>query len=221
MELNSKGVKEMSGAGEKRVRAGGTRNARALGENYVHLIRYSHIFSSVVRDVLELELLREITPLPLSVSQFRLLKLMTFDGLDQLGEVAGFLGVSPPAATRTIDKLERLGLVSRSPSKGDRRATLLSVTPAGRKLVRRYEELKIARLSPVLEGFGSRDLKKFAGLLQRFSVSLVKANDTGGFCLRCAACIDGDCAIGKVRGGCPYLQIRGAHDTLNRREERS
>jgi DNA-binding MarR family transcriptional regulator len=221
MGLNSKGVKEMPGAGERRVRAGGTRNAKALGENYAHLVRYSHIFSSVVRDVLELELLREITPLPLSVSQFRLLKLMTFDGLDQLGEVAGFLGVSPPAATRTIDKLERLGLVSRSPSKGDRRATLLSVTTAGRRLVRRYEELKIARLSPVLEGFGSQDLKKFVGLLERFSVSLVKANQVGGFCMRCAACIDGDCAIGRVRGGCPYLQIRAAHEAQGRRDAMS
>lgn len=209
----------MTGPSGGRVLAGGTRNAKALGESYAHLIRSSHIFSSVVRDVLECELLREVTPLPLSVSQFRLLKLMTFDGLDQLGEVAGFLGVSPPAATRTIDKLERLGLVSRSPSKGDRRVTLLGVTPAGRRLVRKYETLKMARLAPVLEGFASGELKQFTGLLERFSVLLVKDRDGGGGCLRCAANIDGNCAVGIAHGGCPYLQTRGARDARGRRAD--
>ncbi len=53
---------------------------------------------------------------------------MTLNGRHQAGELAEFLGVSAPAATKNIDKLERFGLVVRSPSKGDRRATQLSAS---------------------------------------------------------------------------------------------
>jgi hypothetical protein len=70
----------------------------------MRLLRYSHIFASTVREILESKLLREASPLPLSLSQLHLLKLMTLNGRHQVGELAGFLGVSPPAATKSVDK---------------------------------------------------------------------------------------------------------------------
>ena len=136
------------------------------GRDVFRLLRYTHIFASAVREILELKLLREISPLPLTLSQFHLLKLMTVNGQHQMGQLADFLGVSPPAATKNIDKLERLKLVVRNPSKGDRRATLLSVSPKGRRLVRKYEELKTARLSPVLERAIASHPKIDGGFLQ-------------------------------------------------------
>jgi DNA-binding MarR family transcriptional regulator len=178
----------------------------------LRLVRYSHIFASAVREVLELKLLRDVSPTPLTLSQFQLLKLMSADGHHQVGEVADFLGVSPPAATKNIDKLERLGLVVRSPSKGDRRATLLSVSPKGRRLVRKYEEAKTARLSPVLERFQPEEIEQFSRLLERFSVSLLDVEPSGpSFCLRCAAYVEEGCPVGQIFGGCPYEKIRGTH----------
>jgi DNA-binding MarR family transcriptional regulator len=178
----------------------------------LRLVRYSHIFASAVREVLELKLLRAVCPTPLTLSQFQLLKLMSANGHHQVGEVADFLGVSPPAATKNIDKLERLGLVVRSPSKGDRRATLLTVSPKGRRLVRKYEEAKTARLSPVLERFEPEEIEQFSRLLERFSVSLLGMEPSGpGFCLRCAAYVEEGCPVGQVRGGCPYEKIREIH----------
>ena len=183
--------------------------------DFLKLLRYSHIFSAAVRDVLETRMLQEVSPFPLSLSQFHILKLMSIDGDHQIGEVADFLGVTPPAATKNIDKLERLGLVVRRPSKGDRRATLLSVSPLGRRLVLNYEELKAARLYPVLEEFDETELNDFSELLKRFSVALfrMEGNDAG-YCLRCAAYLEEDCPIGEVRGGCPYRKMtraRGAN----------
>lgn len=177
------------------------------GGDLLRLLRYSHIFASAVREVLETSLLKEASSLPLSLSQFHVLKLMSFNGQHQMGEVADFLGVSPPAATRNIDKLEALGLMTRTPSKGDRRATLLSVSAKGRRLVRRYEELKAERLTPVLENFTSEELKQLSSLLRRFSVSLYELDGPAeGSCLRCAAYIESNCPVGHVRGGCPYQQ---------------
>jgi len=175
------------------------------------LLRLSHIFSSVVREILESKLLGEATPLPLTISQFHVLKLMTLNGTHQAGELAEFLGVSAPAATKTIDKLERFGLVIRSPSKGDRRATILSASVKGRRLVERYEELKITRLGPILDDFTLEETNQISDLLERFSVSLLKRERTHrGFCLRCAAYIETGCPVGHVRGVCPYDRVRDA-----------
>lgn len=173
------------------------------------LLRYSHIFASVVREFLELQLLHEVSDEDLSLSQLHLLKLITLDGEHQMGQVAEFLGISPPAATKNIDKMERLGLVSRIPSTGDRRATLLQPSRQGRKLVSRYEALKEDRLAPVLEGFNKKELKQMADLLERFSLRLIHAQEPmSQICLRCSAYYDEHCPIPHLQNGCPYKQIR-------------
>jgi DNA-binding MarR family transcriptional regulator len=173
------------------------------------LLRLSHIFSSVVHEILESKLLGEATPLPLTTSQFHVLKLMTLNGEHQASELAEFLGVSAPAATKTIDKLERFGLVIRSPSKDDRRAIILSPSLKGRRLVERYEELKADCLAPILREFTPEEVDQMCNLIERFSVSLLRRERTHrGFCLRCAAYIETGCPVGHVRGVCPYDRAR-------------
>ena len=187
-----------------------------LGEDTIvadqlhRVLRLSHIFSSVVREILEAKLLREATPLPLTLTQFHILKLMALKGEHQTGELAQFLGVSAPATTKNIDKLERFGLAMRTPSAGDRRATFVSTTHKGARLVEKYEELKATRVYPILETFDSHEIDQLSDLLERFSVSLLKRERTSrGFCLRCAAYIETGCPVGHVRGGCPYDKVRG------------
>jgi DNA-binding MarR family transcriptional regulator len=181
-------------------------------KDLLRLLRQSHIFASAVREILEVKLLREVSPLPLTMSQFHLLKLMAENGQHQVGELADYLGVSPPAATKNIDKLERLKLVVRSPSKGDRRAFLLSSSLKGRRLVQKYEDLKAARLAPILNEFQPQELEKLSDLLERFSVSLLRNElSEEGFCLRCAAYIDNNCPVAGLCGGCPYQKVRGIH----------
>lgn len=172
------------------------------------LLRLSHIFSSVVREVLETKLLAEVTTLPLTTSQFHILKLMTINGVHQVGELAEFLGVSAPAVTKNIDKLQRFGLVIRTPSRGDRRATLLSASRKGMRLVEKYEEMKVTRLRPVMEDFETEEIDALSDQLERLSVSMLKREATPrGFCLRCAAYIETGCPVGHVRGGCPYDRV--------------
>jgi DNA-binding MarR family transcriptional regulator len=182
---------------------------RLTEKDLFRLLRYSHIFASAVRETLDVELLRTATSLPLTTSQVHVLKLMAHNGSHQVGEIADFLGVSPPAATRNIDKLEHHGLVVRAPCEDDRRATLLSVSPKGRRLVARLDRLKETRLAPVLAELDPSEVRRLAELLERFSVSLLRKNDLeGGFCLRCAAYLEDDCPVGRARGSCPYQQAR-------------
>ena len=147
--------------------------AEATGDGHAEhsqLLRYSHIFASAVRDLLELKVLREVTDDPLTLPQFHLLKLISLNGTHQVGEVAQFLGVSPPAATKNIDKLEGLGLVARRSSTRDRRATLLASSregaPAGPALRcaqggaarSRYWRASAGRSWPSSPGFSSASL---------------------------------------------------------------
>jgi DNA-binding MarR family transcriptional regulator len=178
-------------------------------DDVFRFLRFSHIFASVVREYLELQLLHEVSDEDLSLSQFHLLKLITLDGEHQMGQVAEFLGISPPAATKNIDKMERLGLVSRTPSTDDRRATLLAASRQGRRLVSRYEALKEARLAPVLDGFSAEELKQLTGLLERFSLRLINTQEPmSQICLRCSAYYDDHCAVPHLRDGCPYKRVR-------------
>jgi DNA-binding MarR family transcriptional regulator len=184
------------------------------------LLRQGHIFASVVREALQTKVAQEVSSLPLTTSQLHLLKLMALNGQRQLGEVAGWLGVSAPAATKNIDKLERLGLVVRTRSKGDRRATLLSVSSKGRRLVHKYEELKAARLGGVLEEYQPQEIERFTDLLERFSVSLLSTEPSPAkSCLRCAAYLADECAVGRICGGCPYQKVRTARHGENGAEE--
>ena len=179
------------------------------------LQRYSHIFASVVRELLEVKLLGEVTSHPLSLSQFHLLKLISLNGQHQVGEVADFLGVSSPAATKNVDKLEKLGLISRSPSPGDRRAILLESSKSGRKLVKDYESLKEKRLAAVLSGFSTEDLHQLTHLLERFSLAMIKSEDSQkGLCFRCSAYFDEHCPIMHLREDCPYQKVRQSRDSL-------
>lgn len=184
-------------------------NDQADSQDLFNLLRYAHIFSAVVQEILELKLLREVSPDPLSLSQFHLLKLISLNGQHQVGQVADFLGVSAPAASKSIDKLERLGLVSREQCKGDRRATLLASSRRGRQLVKRHEEIKARRLMPVLESFSTEDLRQLTHLLERFSVALIDAEDTGeGLCFRCSAYFDDNCPVTHFHDDCPYQKVR-------------
>lgn len=173
------------------------------------LIRYSHIFSSAVREILEFKLLQEVGAAELSLPQFHLLQLITLNGSHQIGQVADFLGVTPPAATKNIDKLERLGLVGRFPCKDDRRAILVASSEKGRQLVERYETVKQERLAPVLDSFTATELSQLVHLLQRFSMALIgSAENCDGLCLRCSAYFDDKCPIQHLHTGCPYQKIR-------------
>ncbi|MGB5815094.1 MAG: MarR family winged helix-turn-helix transcriptional regulator, partial [Thermoanaerobaculia bacterium] len=102
------------------------------------------------------------------------------------------------------------GLVFRRQSKGDRRATLLTSSAKGRRLVEKYENLQAERLAPVLKAFNAEELDQLAHLLERFSLVLIHAEDSGeGLCFRCSAYFEDECPVTHLREGCPYQKVRG------------
>jgi DNA-binding MarR family transcriptional regulator len=173
------------------------------------LLRSSHIFASVVQDIVERKLLDEVSPTRLTLTQFRLLRVISVNGGYQVGEMANFLGVSPPAATKTVDKLEGLGLLVRTPCKRDRRVTLVNSSLKGRRLVQRYEELRRSRLGPVLEDFSAAEVGQLTVLLDRFTLGVLSREDiSDSLCLRCSAYCDDACPVRPLLSHCPCDDLR-------------
>lgn len=78
--------------------------------------------------------------------------------------------VKRPTATRVIARLAEAGLVERTADPHDRRAALVSVSPAGRKLVRRLRRRKdehLARRLATLDPRDSAALERAADVLER------------------------------------------------------
>jgi DNA-binding MarR family transcriptional regulator len=178
------------------------------------LLRFSHIFSASVQEIIGDRYLSESSDHPLTLPQMHLLKLISNNGGHKVSDAAALLGVSSPAATKCIDKLERLGLLARAPCRTDRRATILKASQDGRTLVREYERIRKRRLMPLIEGFSPLEVDRLTDLLERFAVALFKQE---GFqrtsCLRCGGYVDNDCAIARVQGSCPYQQLRADSST--------
>jgi DNA-binding MarR family transcriptional regulator len=79
----------------------------------------------------------------LSFSQARTLFLLTKTAEPMpIHSIAGALGLSVAAAGRTVDQLLHLDLVERRESPSDRRVKLVSLTPAGERLVAQHVEAK-------------------------------------------------------------------------------
>jgi DNA-binding MarR family transcriptional regulator len=166
-------------------------------------LRCGHILGSLLKEILEESYLGQRCSHPLTRTQFCLLKLITVNADVQPSEVARYLGVTPAAITKNVDKLEQLGLVNRDPCVEDRRATLLSASDEGARVVREYENLKTERISPVVKELEPAELDELCDLLEGLCVDLVRHGQLDlDSCMRCAGYYSEDCLVGLEQGGC-------------------
>lgn len=88
----------------------------------------------------------------LTVRRFRALRELSLEPL-RMGELAARIEVRTPSAVTLVQKLELEGFAQRSPDPADNRATVVALTPAGRKklqvayrrLVAEFEQIVAAR----------------------------------------------------------------------------
>lgn len=78
-------------------------------------------------------LLRQQSVDGLSYPQMSLLFAVERLGPVATGELAATEGVSPPAVSRSLNELDRLGLVVRAQDTADRRVSFVTLTSAGRR----------------------------------------------------------------------------------------
>lgn len=95
-------------------------------------------------------------------------------GPRRLSDLAKLTNMSGSHASRVVDTLVRCNLLSRTTPDGDRRVTIIDLSPDGRALISdiegRFLELVRARIS----AFSSSDISKFAELFGRFADQVVE-----------------------------------------------
>ncbi len=167
-----------------------------------------HVFHSVVADVIENNLLRDVTGGRMTFPQLKLLRIVALEAVRSISEVAAFLGVSKAAASKSVDGLVRRRLLKRTEGKPDRRSIHVSLTAQGRRLMTAYDRARDARLGALFSEFTAAELAHTAKLLDRLSARLAddEAHSTE-ICHQCSIYFRERCHVRQmVDRTCLYLR---------------
>jgi DNA-binding MarR family transcriptional regulator len=105
------------------------------------------------------ELRREARDVGISPEQVSLLVAIKYAPGIGGRELATRERVTPPAMSNHVDRLERDGLVSRTPSASDRRRVGLTLTDEGQRMLRRVRSRRTAWLATRLRGLSAEELE--------------------------------------------------------------
>jgi DNA-binding MarR family transcriptional regulator len=106
-----------------------------------------------------------LRPLGLYAGQeLLLLQLREYDGCSQQDLVAA-LGLDHSTVTKMLQRLERSGMVARERSAADRRATLVRLTPEGRRLCGQVEDIWAQLEEATVGGLSRRQRQQLRQLL--------------------------------------------------------
>jgi DNA-binding MarR family transcriptional regulator len=90
-------------------------------------------------------------------------------------ELAAQLGVSAGGASKLVDRLEASGYCRRYPNPGDRRSSLLKLTPAGTALLATAEQIVETGLNDVLgRCLSEAEINQLAAILHHLRGTLLK-----------------------------------------------
>jgi DNA-binding MarR family transcriptional regulator len=107
----------------------------------------------------------ELLQLDMPMGQFKAMATITMFGPQPVGEIGRRLGISEPAASLLVGKLEERGLATRTRDEQDRRRMLVTATPAAEELAGRLRE---GREELVQDWFAALSDDELAGLLLGF-----------------------------------------------------
>jgi DNA-binding MarR family transcriptional regulator len=124
-------------------------------------------------------LIRWLSPPGLSLTSAATLATLERTGPTRLTALAASEGVSQPAMTQLVARLEEGGLVSRSADPADGRAVQVQLTYAGRDLVGRRRAIRANRLSGLLSRLSAADQEALAAALPAIAALTALDRDEG------------------------------------------
>jgi DNA-binding MarR family transcriptional regulator len=101
----------------------------------------------------------------LSFSSLSVLHTLSRAGACRLSDLVRTEQIKQPALTAAVAKLERDGLVRRSPDPDDGRASMLSLTAAGRRVVSRRHAARVDGLRRLVDRLPPADRERLLGIV--------------------------------------------------------
>lgn len=112
----------------------------------------------------------QLEGLGVTPGQVRVLRTLRHaEGALRVSELAERLGIVPRSATSAVDSLENAGLVARAPDPGDRRATLVSLTDQGGKVLQSVRRRKRDALIAQIERLNDEQQTALLALLRHLA----------------------------------------------------
>jgi DNA-binding MarR family transcriptional regulator len=171
------------------------KNALAQLDDFLGAV---YVFSTMVNELTEEDLLRKASHGQVTPSQMKLLRLVDLNDSLTVGDAAAFLRVSKAAASKAVDKLVRKLLLQRTPGRTDRREIRLSLTEESRKILARYENAREQKLREIFSMSAPAELAKISRLLDCFSARIAIENSSaqpGTLCLQCGTYFRKNCLL--------------------------
>jgi len=116
-----------------------------------------------------------------------------------MGSLASGLGISQPAATKLVERLEERALALRERGAGDRRKTLIRLMPRGfhlsERVLREHSRQSSEMVSQLEAGLRESVVVGLEDLLER---ALPDARAAQQICLRCGPHHDPDCVVNRA-----------------------
>jgi DNA-binding MarR family transcriptional regulator len=112
-----------------------------------------------------LVLIRRLSPAGLSLTAAATLSTLERSGPCRLTALAALEGVTQPAMTQLVGRLEDQGLVERGADPADGRVVQIQISPAGRDLLGRRRAARAQQLSALLAGLSPVDRAALAAAL--------------------------------------------------------
>jgi DNA-binding MarR family transcriptional regulator len=118
--------------------------------------------------------------LNLDKSSASLLKVVKACGPSQcrIQDIAAVLGIEAPSVSRTVQDLERDGLLTRRPDDSDRRASQVTLTKAGAQQLAKLQAAKRGRLNAALHDWSVEDRQALARLLHQLAEAFTTSTET-------------------------------------------
>jgi DNA-binding MarR family transcriptional regulator len=183
------------------------------------IAEYSRVLAQVLDDVVEYNFLMELPLSNLTRTQFTMLKILAVSAPRTVSTMAEILRISRAAASKNIDKLVRIRLVSRRAIKSDRRISEVVLTDRARELVERYENIRMQKQQEALSGFNEQERQQFSDLLRRYvSNCLSQEKSIDLICLQCNGSISDACLLRDYHEGCRFY-FKSTNAKSNHRED--
>lgn len=179
------------------LEVGPSASRRAIDDTEVEaFLRGAHIFATTVKKVLEERFLADVCDEKLSFPHFNVLKLLSRRAVCHVGDIAQFLSVSYPAASKIVERLYRMDLITRAEDPNDRRAACLDLAPDGVALIERYEQHKKEATRALLADLPDEAIRQLGPTLERLASEMIgRSGGAVNVCMTCGAYYPGACTL--------------------------
>lgn len=114
-----------------------------------------------------------------TTAELRLLAVISAHQPLAANEISRRTGLDKGWVSRSLASLLTRELVLRAPHPDDSRAMLVSLTPAGRRLVKRMTPFAAARQSQLMAGLSQKDVDRMLALMQRHADAMLAPTEQG------------------------------------------